>query len=766
VGRLLAALQAGVVVAACMADIADPPGVAPGIVASTPAPGGQAVPRGAPLVVRFDRAMNQGTVTVSTSPAVGLGAKQWLSDRAVWVAPTAALPAATAFQVTVTGTAADGAALPGGTGFGFTTAATTNALPTAHPRILLAPGGATAPRTLLAGRLTAGDAAAVRFKEVIDDHLFHGATLISEYRPWWGALLGVLTGNAAYCTDSVARVDAYVAAAEADIAANRNPEIAGDSYLHVGDGIGDLALVWDWCASTVTASMRSRWGAFAQQAIWNVWHPTTAQWGTRSAPWTGWGTDNPRNNYYLSFVEATLLWGAAANGEHPQAAGWLADGRRRIEVELARTHTADTAGGGSLEGTGYGSAIKKLLWVEYLWQQSTGQRDGDLSSSTEGWIRYLVGSVVPGGDRMAPIGDQSRITEALFTDYQREALLALAELHRGRPWGRTARNAANTFLPTMERPEEWVFDFLYGGPDAGTAAPMPRVVHSAGTGHVFARTSSPSGVDATWLGFLAGPYVESHAHHDALSILVDRHGWKVDDGGLHSGSGLIQVEEAHALVMLEDGATRLRMHDGGSARLYALRTGPGYVHMGATIGDLYPGSGVSQERELVLLDPGVIVVIDRLDSGARNLTRRFQLPTPTAPTITDAGRRIHTGSAGDGLDVFRTYPLVATTSSQPYTALVGTLGGNQDDFTGGYRTSTVVTSAGRTEMVHVLATGGAVASASSTLDAGKHVVEITFTDGRHATVWLQANGHLGALRLRAAGGATTLETQLVEGVER
>ena len=213
--RVLAPVLAGVVLAACVPDFADPPAVAPGIVASTPAPGGQSVPRGAPIVVRFDRAMNQGTVTIATNPVVALGAKQWLSDRAVWVAPTAALPAATSFQVTVTGTASDGTALAGGTGFAFTTAAGTAALPTAHPRILLAPGGATAPRTVLAGRLTAGDAAAVRFKEVIDDHLFNGATLISEYRPWWGALLGVLTGNAAYCTDSVARVDAYVAAAEA-----------------------------------------------------------------------------------------------------------------------------------------------------------------------------------------------------------------------------------------------------------------------------------------------------------------------------------------------------------------------------------------------------------------------------------------------------------------------------------------------------------------------------------------------------------------------
>ena len=43
-----------------------------------------------------------------------------------------------------------------------------------------------------------------------------------------------LTGSARYIDDAIARVESFVAAAEAAIAAGGRPAIAGDSYLEVG----------------------------------------------------------------------------------------------------------------------------------------------------------------------------------------------------------------------------------------------------------------------------------------------------------------------------------------------------------------------------------------------------------------------------------------------------------------------------------------------------------------------------------------------------
>ena len=114
-----------------------------------------------------------------------------------------------------------------------------------------------------------------------------------------------------YCTHAITMVDKQVSDAETAIAAGRNPEIAGDSYLEVGPMIADLATTYDTCSARVTASQRQRWSASAEQAIWNVWHHETARWGTRSAPWSGWSVDNPGNNYHYSFIEATMMWALA-----------------------------------------------------------------------------------------------------------------------------------------------------------------------------------------------------------------------------------------------------------------------------------------------------------------------------------------------------------------------------------------------------------------------------------------------------------------------
>ncbi len=47
-------------------------------------------------------------------------------------------------------------------------------------------------------------------------------------------------------------VEDQVAAAETAIANGDAPDVAGDSYLYVGDMIGDLAMTYDWCSAFVT----------------------------------------------------------------------------------------------------------------------------------------------------------------------------------------------------------------------------------------------------------------------------------------------------------------------------------------------------------------------------------------------------------------------------------------------------------------------------------------------------------------------------------
>jgi len=114
---------------------------------------------------------------------------------------------------------------------------TASAAPSADKKIYLR--GAT--RTHLADATKS--ASFKRLQAVADRWL--GGDNIWGFPAWHAALVGVLTGDAKYCTAAVAKVDKQVADAEAAIAAGKVPEVAGDSYLGVGDMIGDLAIVAD-----------------------------------------------------------------------------------------------------------------------------------------------------------------------------------------------------------------------------------------------------------------------------------------------------------------------------------------------------------------------------------------------------------------------------------------------------------------------------------------------------------------------------------------
>ena len=149
------------------------------------------------------------------------------------------------------------------------------------------------------------------------------------------------------------------------INSNQRATVAYDSYLEVGPTIGNVAMVYDWCRSAMTDAQRARWRAYANQAVWNVWNHQSARWGATSSAWTGWSVDNPSNNYYYSFLQATMLLGLATHGENAQAQDWIHKFRtEKIQGQLVPTFTRDLQGGGSREGTGYGTALMNL-WQLY-----------------------------------------------------------------------------------------------------------------------------------------------------------------------------------------------------------------------------------------------------------------------------------------------------------------------------------------------------------------------------------------------------------------
>lgn len=628
-----------------------------------------------------------------------------------------------------TGGSGNGSGTGGGTGGG------TPIIPDEHPRIYLN----AANKTRLKDLLAANDPAATRFRDMVENQL--GGGDVYAYESWYSALMGQLTDDPKYCADAIQRVDEWVTGEEAKIAGGENADVAGDSYLEVGPIIGGAMITFDWCYDTLTADQRTRWIAYANQAVWNVWHPAEAEWNGTVFDWSGWSIDNPSNNYYYSFLKATVLTGLATKGENPDADGWIDKFRtEKIANQLVTTFTSDLEGGGSREGTGYGVSMKGLFWLYDIWEASTTERIADLTPHTKASLAYLMHETVPTLDRIAPIGDHARDSTAALFDYHREYGAALAWLYRNDDLAKPMRSwLADCSVPEMTQGFEYVFDFMYRDPD-GASEPLSNLsttYFGAGTGHLFARSAWET--NATWIGFLMGPYTESHAHHDQLSFLFYKDSWLAYDANIDTHSGIFQGETAHNLVRMEKGGNVLSQHEGNSSTVLGLSDSAEFLYAAADATPVYEGEGVTlAQREIVYLKPDVLVVYDRVDAGS-GATHVWQLNSPALPNPSGS-----TASIG-GLMLHAQKPSGATFS-------VVNLPDEDADFQGGYRLERTASASGAIYFLNVLSVDSAVSSVADASQGSDDGVTISLAGGG-ATVRFHQDSPGGTLTFGSFDGA-------------
>lgn len=619
-------------------------------------------------------------------------------------------------------------------------------IPTDHPRIYLS----FAQKQRLSSALDQGTPAATRFREFVDAKLDGGDPY--EFRGWHAALLFALTTDPAYGELAISYVDAFVTEEEALIAAGERPNVAYDSYLEVGDRVGDAMMVYDWCFYLLTDEQKARWTAWANQAVWNVWHHEEATWGGVSQPWSGWSVDDPVNNYYFSFLRATMLLGLATYTENPDAPGWVEHFRTtKIQNQLVPRYEAELLGGGSREGTGYGTAMAGLFRLYDLWEQSTGESIDGLTTHARLSIPYLTHSIVPTLDRLAPIGDHSRDSTAALFDYHRDYLLALGSLYPNEPTTHASRTMlASSSVPEMGQGFMRYSDFLFD-PTGATTAPLESlypVYHAPGAGHVFGRSDWSQ--NATWLGLIAGAYSQSHAHHDQGSLLLYQGEWLAYDANIDSQSGIRQEEELHNLVRIESGGSVLRMHEGAPpTQLLALSDAPEVFYFAADSAPVYETTEVSNVlREVVWIKPSTLVVRDVVTTSDAGASRVYQLNTPLAPSV--SGRRVSMQGGASSLDLFVVEPASGPITTLSWPAIDG-------DVQAGHRIEIAQEGSPTERFITVLGAGGAVSSAS----ASGQAVTVVLADGRTATIAF-ADG--GAPHVDVSGpGAFSLDlTQAVQ----
>lgn len=441
-----------------------------------------------------------------------------------------------------------------------------------------------------------------------------------------------LSNDARYAQLAVATVEAQVVAAEQAIANQQRPEVAGDSYLHVGPMIGDLALTYDWCAAYTTGTQRARWAAYAQQAVWNVWHHAQASWGGVAFPWSGWATTDPANNYYYSFVTATMYWGLASNDTT-----WL-NLLATDKLPALRDYVAGIAGGGSQEGSGYGLSHRSLFGLYRLWRDSTGTDLANANAHLTDSIRWWIHATVPTRDKVAPIGDQARVSEPVIYDYHRHLVLEA----RQQTLDAAARADAAWWLHRIsDQDMESGFNYRHNLLPAGTdtVAPTALVYHAAGTGQLFARSGWDTA--AIWLNFSAGPYLQSHAHQDQGSFTLYEGTWLAVTENIWTHSGIQQGTDTHNVLRFERNGHIVPQRDGTTSTMSVTPGAGGAVHAVADLTPAYAGdAAVGGWQRTIDFAARKLTVSDSFTLGSGS-TATFQVNTPLQPVI--SGRTAQAG---------------------------------------------------------------------------------------------------------------------------
>jgi hypothetical protein len=601
--------------------------------------------------------------------------------------------------------------------------------------------------------LTGNAPSAVRFKGMVDSQM--GGVNIYGFEPWHAALIGQITGTSSYCSYAVSRTEAAVAAEEALVNNNQRATVAGDSYLEVGPIIGNVSLVYDWCRSSMTSAQRTRWVQYANQAVWNVWNPTQARWGNTMYPWTGWSIDNPVNNYYYSFLEASMLLGLATMDENPQAGAWLTQFRTtKLENQLFSTFNRDLAGGGSREGTGYGTAMKNLWRLYDWWERSTRQPVASRTPHTLASMAHLMHSVVPTLDRLTPTGDHARDSAAELFDYHRDYLQVLMRLYPAERLSGIAKTLlAQSSVPAMANRFMFYSDFLYDHTNL-TALPLTDLATAywgSGTGQFSVRSTWTR--DAAYANFICGPYTESHAHRDQGSFTLYKGNWLAHDGNMDSASGIEQDEKWHNLVRIEQNGVPVTQAPGSQpCQMLALADKASYAYASARVTPVYNGKAQvgKVEREFLFIKPSTFVVFDRVQSLGSNTQRVWTLNLPGQPTID--GDNLSLVRGANRLDVMRLAPTGLTSRS-----VAG--------FGSGYRVDVVDDIGDTSNFLNVLGTDASVTKATRSDISGQTGANLTLADGRQVTVRFNTLSSGGTIDIRDASGQAIISEALPSSVQ-
>ncbi len=133
------------------------------------------------------------------------------------------------------------------------------------------------------------------------------------------------------------------------------------------------------------------------------------------------------------------------------------------------------------------------------------------------------------------------------------------------------------------------------------------------------------------MSFVAGPYVESHAHQDQGAFNLFRNDWLAVTENIFTHSGIEQGTEIHNTLRFVNGAATIPQ--GESTSSMTVDDAGGVLHVVANLTPALAGSGVVSNWQRTLDFDAFGLTVSDAWSAAGGVTAVFQVNVPTLPSI-------------------------------------------------------------------------------------------------------------------------------------
>ena len=420
--------------------------------------------------------------------------------------------------------------------------------------------------------------------------------------------------------------------------------LSRDSYYDFGEILQGVAMVLNYCAPALSPAQAGTLADFLEAAADELWfHPVGS----------GWGLDNPRNNYHHTFILGTACAGYALQFRGDvRGARWVA----RVQDLLERSNGVlaylnnGVPGGDWDEGMNYvQGSVMHLGRALAIIAAAGGRNYFTAAPFFQAHPRFTVYASQPDWMSLYPGGDLAWDSSMPVSPFRRamlQPILAWLPDSTERRLGQWFLNHAIPSYLDGSRTFNWrtalYLDVVFALPLAETdPAGQPLAYRTPTTNWINFR----SGWDAqsTSLSISGSPrMLESHQHADTGSFTLWKQGWQAVDASTYSHSGLLAVPEAHNLLRVPNRYSGVYA-DGtpvpGVTR-YADAATHGYVQVDAT--RLYRWVVSSSDvrdllnehtREFVYLRPNTLVLFDRVDARSDAAGYAWCLHFPVAPVF-------------------------------------------------------------------------------------------------------------------------------------